>query len=174
MILCFRFLLWDVASPAGHRWRWPVALLHTLTPQCVHYHPGAVSASLGCSGGDSLSFICQSLFKLSAAPACALCHLFCCQPLVYVSNPVVIHSGPCERPSPLSSALSVSLACVSHLVVLVTIHSSFCCLLSEFALRTFTWHSVFSIKYFSCPVLNFLFTINHICECFLRKVPMKI
>lgn len=61
MILCFRFLLWDVTGPAGHRWRWPVALLHTLTPQCVRYHPGAVSASLGCGGGDSL-------FLLSASP----------------------------------------------------------------------------------------------------------
>lgn len=124
MILCFRFLLWDVAGPAGHRWRWPVALLYTLASQCVRYHPGAVSTSLGCGGGDSLSlsFIWQSLSPLSVAPACVLCQLFCCQSLFLI----LLLSTLSPVSTPLLSPLSVSSCGGSGVNPLVCLQSVDC------------------------------------------------
>lgn len=144
MIPCFRFLLWDAAGPAGHRWRRPVALLHTLTPQRVRHHPGAVPTPLGYSGGDfpSLFYLPILFFPPLVAPTtCVMSVVLFCQSLAYVSNPVVIHSVPCEHLSPLSSVLSVSLACVNHLIALVSVRLSVCCWLDAFALHSiFTWH----------------------------------
>ncbi len=89
----------------------------------------------------SLSFFYLPVSFSTFSCSSNFCQLFCCQSLAYVSNPAVIRSVPREYLCPLTSALSVSLACVNHLVALVSVRSSVCCWLDAFALHgIFTCH----------------------------------